>query len=184
KMLILSEEEQEHQLVQLVIELQDDQNAVFQFFGQREANSVDVVGQWQPSSSGWSLFATGRIRLAPDQRSGPHVRLEEIRNQCNTPQSVSDHYEQLCLRALEYGPAFQAVSQLWTGPSKVLATLELAEGLVDELQRYHLHPVLLDACFQTLISTMPNSDEPRQSVTYLPVGVESVRRYGKLERGT
>ncbi|HEX8118911.1 MAG TPA: acyltransferase domain-containing protein, partial [Pyrinomonadaceae bacterium] len=182
RMLVLGEDDT--QRVQLVIEAIDEQNALFKFFSREEANGDEAAGENQSSSGDWSLLATGKIRLSAERSDadGEESRqaLEELQQRCTREQSASNHYQLLGERALEYGPYFQAVTELRAGASEVLATLELSHELAHDLHRYRLHPVLLDAAFQTLMSALGDADEVDEDSTYLPVGIRSLRWHGPV----
>ncbi|PYS77097.1 MAG: hypothetical protein DMF66_11155, partial [Acidobacteria bacterium] len=186
RMLVLNEDES--QRVQLVIEVIDEQNALFKFFSREEANGGEAAGASQPPPNNWSLLAAGNMRLTAEgsDGSGEESRqaLEEIQQRCTRQQSALNHYQQLSERALDYGPSFQVVTELWAGAYEVLGTLELGDDLARDLHRYRLHPVLLDAAFQTLISALGDSEEIEdEEATYLPVGIKSLRWHGPVGSG-
>jgi NADPH:quinone reductase-like Zn-dependent oxidoreductase/acyl carrier protein len=95
-------------------------------------------------------------------------------------------YGALERRGLRYGPAFQAVERVRRRDGEVLAEIALPPG-VDE-RGYHLHPVLLDAAFHSLIAGAPGDSEH----DVVPVRIERVQffaspgrrlvAHGRLER--
>ncbi|KUI98276.1 type I polyketide synthase [Vibrio sp. MEBiC08052] len=87
----------------------------------------------------------------------------------------SDHFYQRAARqGVEYGPAFQAIDELWVGDKSALSHIKLPELLENDLD---FHPVLLDACFQSLGGLLQHQD-----AIYLPTGIEQVSFYHSSER--
>ncbi|WP_163865693.1 type I polyketide synthase [Myxococcus eversor] len=81
-------------------------------------------------------------------------------------------YAALERRGLSYGPAFRAVTTLHRASGEVLARLSLPSS-VDE-RGYHLHPVLLDAAFHSLIAAA--TEEAKHDI--VPTGIERLQVLG------
>ncbi len=94
------------------------------------------------------------------------------------PEPARALYTRLAQRGLEYGPLFQAVRSITRGAGRMVAELELPDTLGDDLDRYHLHPVLLDAGFHALLAAVETSAE--EQGLFLPVGIERVRFHAAL----
>ena len=73
-----------------------------------------------------------------------------------------------------YGPTFQGVARLWRGEREVLAEIDAPSGVREQLSEYLLHPAVLDACFQTLLPTLP-SWQGMKGDTFVPVKIERLR---------
>jgi NAD(P)-dependent dehydrogenase (short-subunit alcohol dehydrogenase family) len=87
------------------------------------------------------------------------------------------HFERL---GFQYGPAFQAIAGLRRGVGEVLARIRVPAPIEPELDAYHLHPVILDACFQLLLAlTMEGGKLPG---AFLPTGASRIRVFGR-QRG-
>jgi 8-amino-7-oxononanoate synthase len=139
----------------------------------------------QAGSEAWTRHAAGR--LATGQLPEPRATLADVQAQFQQPAlAPSDYYSQLRQQNLNYGPAFQGIQQIWQGDSRregaphrlsehlanrtALSRLQLPEALADS--SYHLHPALLDGCFQTVAAA---TGLDGLTGTYLPVGIESLR---------
>lgn len=85
------------------------------------------------------------------------------------------HYEAMAGRGLDYGPAFQGVSQLWRQAEAVRAELVPAPG-----GNYLLHPTRLDAGFQLALATLAGA---APAACLLPVGLERLRFYSRSNAG-
>ena len=124
------------------------------------------------ASASWVVHATGRIRLAAgdhDDRSklngasegsGASERLDAIRARCTRVHTGAELYGYLDAQALRYGPAFQGVEQVWSGPGEALGRVVLPEAAGAE-EPYQIHPALLDACFHVPAALALDTDSER-----------------------
>ncbi len=60
----------------------------------------------------------------------------------------ADLYDRFSRVGVRYGPYFQSIDHLWLGTEEALARLRLPSVLAHELDRYVLHPSLLDGALQ------------------------------------
>ncbi len=83
---------------------------------------------------------------------------------------------------LDYGPAQQAISELYAGNDQVLARLALPEAIAHTLDQYLLHPSLMDAALQAAIGLGMNPDAQAAAAgrakLSLPFAVETVIVFG------
>jgi myxalamid-type polyketide synthase MxaE and MxaD len=129
--------------------------------------------------SAWTLHATGQIAFGePSGKDRPALELDAIRNRCGKAVAAADHYSAMRSRGLEYGPALQAVEQLWLGEREALAALAAAPGLTPETGVYGIHPAILDAGLQVLdaaraggVAGGVTGESPRP---YVPIGIDRV----------
>ncbi|MCB9793476.1 MAG: SDR family NAD(P)-dependent oxidoreductase [Alphaproteobacteria bacterium] len=121
----------------------------------------------------WRLHA--RARRGPEGSPDTATpTLAELRARCPRPLSVQAHDEALARLGLSYGPAFRTVRELRLGEGEVLGQVAL-DPLV-RAERYHLHPALLDGCFQ-LAAHLGDGTRSR-----LPEGIEGLRVTGRPAR--
>jgi acyl transferase domain-containing protein/acyl carrier protein len=173
KMLAFSEGES--QRVQLVLNQDTPEKASFQVL----SRPVEInEGQEQVK---WETHATGSIRAESSEAevSPASVSLAEIQGRCTEQLTGPEHYQALSERGQEYGPAFQCIEHIWHRDGEALARLHLPEAIRAESGRYQAHPVLLDACFHTLLAALPHTS----TSAYLPVELQSVRLTGRVEKG-
>lgn len=80
---------------------------------------------------------------------------------------VGSFYQSLDRMGLSYGPAFQCITELRVNDlgDSVMAKLELQPTGACNADLYKLHPTLLDACFQSLMALLLDSEN-----MYLPTG--------------
>ncbi|MGW4699929.1 amino acid adenylation domain-containing protein [Streptomyces sp. NPDC004285] len=121
-----------------------------------------------------TVHARGVVRSGqPCRVTGP-LDAESVRARGERRLDRAACYEELAALGYEYGPAFQAIDEVWSGTGEALAlirpTAEIGAGAAD----CHAHPVLLDACFQTMLTAL-SPDGGRSAGIRLPVAIEELR---------
>ena len=127
----------------------------------------------------WQLHATATL-LAESQLPAADtlaaIDLDAVRERVIDLKTRDEFYQIVAERGLVYGPQFQVLGKVDRTASEALAPIEAHEAVVAELAKYRLHPVLGDACLQTLASTVPLEEDGTYSpYTYMPVAVAAVR---------
>ena len=147
-------------------------------------------------SAGWTLHASGDLRVeAPDavRCAEEQFSLDEIRARCPRTVAPEALYSSLKAAGLEYGPSFQGVQRLWCGDREALGEILLPPatqatedaGASDDAA---VHPALLDSCLQAMAGALPGglfepgNQESAKKLTYLPVGVSSIRFRSRPEQ--
>lgn len=140
-----------------------------------------VYGASEDASNGaWALHATGRVAAPSALPDAPAVEpgfVERVRRRTNREKTASDFYATLKRVGMRYGPEFQGVDHVWANDDEAVARIVAPEGIRSELDAYHFHPALLDACLQVLAAVIPGAEEA--GAIYLPVRLEAIRVYGK-----
>lgn len=141
-----------------------------------------LITVWDPAGRGfaihsagasgdWTRHAEGRIS---DLATPPAAALdvEQLRKRCDQDISPAAHYAAMTARGLQYGPAFQGVTALSVPAAggEVLARIVAPAGVDPDAGI--LHPALLDACFQALISALP--DDGARAAAYVPVRIDKI----------
>lgn len=121
----------------------------------------------------WVQHATGHIVPAAPVELAP-IDLHTISVRCTTVVDKQELYRRLSARGLEYGPWFQGVDEARCGSGEILARISRTAGNPCADDRFLLHPVLLDACFQALILAV---DDGQQQRLYIPVRIASLHWY-------
>lgn len=139
-------------------------------------------------ASSWCLLCSGTIHTAEDNAhdAASHV-VEGIRTRCPEEISQTSFYRLLGEHGLQYGPAFQAVHEVWRRDGEAIARLSTstpgrnsAEATREECSAFGAP--LLDACFQVLAATLPARNGGGHD-TYLPVGVSEIVGDGRCTGG-
>jgi myxalamid-type polyketide synthase MxaE and MxaD len=175
RMLIL--EEQAEQTLQLTLTTGAYDETRFEIHS-RPVDSTAADGTW-------TLHATGNIR--PSRSGVEQVALSEIQARCAEPIAAESYYERLTVQGLNYGPSFRGIAEVWRRDGEALVRLVPPAGIVAELGTYQIHPVLLDACFQTFEATLPQANTSGRAVNATVLaGVQSLcwhsspRAHGEL----
>jgi acyl transferase domain-containing protein/NADPH:quinone reductase-like Zn-dependent oxidoreductase/NAD(P)-dependent dehydrogenase (short-subunit alcohol dehydrogenase family)/acyl carrier protein len=131
----------------------------------------------------WRLHANGRLGsiVEPTRDLQPKIGADEkaqMESGCPVNLSGVWYYDMLNAMGVEYGPTFQGLEHIHQGDGEVIGEIRIPDGLDSETELYHLHPALLDACFQVLGIALYGDDQSanRQNV-YLPMGLEQYRVY-------
>ncbi|MEV7086136.1 amino acid adenylation domain-containing protein [Streptomyces sp. NPDC093085] len=87
-------------------------------------------------------------------RAWPAARLEleALRARGRRRLDGAECYATLGGLGYHYGPAFQGIAEVWTGRGEALARIRPPEAIGEGAADHHLHPVLLDSCFQALLA--------------------------------
>jgi acyl transferase domain-containing protein/NADPH:quinone reductase-like Zn-dependent oxidoreductase/acyl carrier protein len=137
------------------------------------------------AESPWHLHARGDVAPlgAPESAGEGGLAapgdLRAWKQRLTEPTDVAAQYRELTDEGLEYGPAFQGLSEIWTAataPGEALATVRLPQEAGEDAAAYLLHPALLDACLQAIAAARRSQATPHGD-TYLPVGVDEIRFY-------
>ncbi|MFF7006917.1 amino acid adenylation domain-containing protein [Streptomyces fimicarius] len=124
-----------------------------------------------------AVHASGIVRTGQRRRTAPPLDAPAIRARSLRHLEGPDCYTALAALGYHYGPAFRAVEEVWIGAGEVLARIRPPEAIGDDAAGHHLHPVLLDACFQTLLTPLipptPEGPAPGTGIR-LPLSVDEV----------
>lgn len=127
----------------------------------------------------WTLHAGGKILCLPagTAPASGEISLPELKERCPEAMTSAEHYQTLQTGQFSYGPAFQAITQVWRREGEVLGRIQLPQTLHSGAEAYQIHPVMLDAGFQALAAALPASE----GGTYLPLGLKGLRVYARQE---
>jgi acyl transferase domain-containing protein/acyl carrier protein len=137
------------------------------------------------AESPWHLHARGDVApldASESARTGGTAAPGELpawKQRLTVPADVAAQYGELTAEGLEYGPAFQGLTEIWTSaaaPGEALAAVRLPQEAGEDAAAYLLHPALLDACLQAIAAARRSQAAPHGD-TYLPVGVDEIRFY-------
>ena len=143
----------------------------------KDRREYSVFSRTRDDRSTWRLHARGR--LAPERLpAAPVLDTRAIRARCAEAVDIGTLYRGLEARGLGYGPWFRGIQTLYRGQAEVWARVTPPPGSAVE-PFYHLHPTLLDACFQALLAILDGGPEEERPL-YLPVHIDQVRLYRQL----
>ncbi|MFB6720823.1 type I polyketide synthase [Kribbella sp. NPDC056345] len=139
----------------------------------QESGRVEIAGYTATPSGDrtWTIHATaqlGRRTTTPARRD-----LAAARAGCDHDVPRDDFYDRSRQMGFEYGPVFQAVQDIVSGPGSAVGRVTVPEQIRDDLSSYRFHPALIDAAFQVLLTAATPQTEGL-GTPYLPVGVDSI----------
>ena len=126
--------------------------------------------------------AVARALPLPKGQSERVVSIEAIRARMVKRIDGAELYRRFTARGLIYGPAFQGVAEAWAGKDEALGRIAAPAAITAEIGEYHIHPALLDSCFQVTLATLPDHKVEDGQVVFVPSKAERIRFYGSGER--
>jgi acyl transferase domain-containing protein/NADPH:quinone reductase-like Zn-dependent oxidoreductase/NADP-dependent 3-hydroxy acid dehydrogenase YdfG len=144
-----------------------------------DAFSFEVRSRIEDETEQWVLHATGQLHRLNNETAEdlPTVPLADLQANCTEIRDAETHYDRLAKSGLQYGPAFRLVEEARVGTGRSVCRLRYApknEGA------YVFHPVLLDACLQSIAHVWPERDGFESGDTYLPVSIGRVQVHADL----
>ncbi|MEM9138139.1 MAG: polyketide synthase dehydratase domain-containing protein, partial [Cyanobacteria bacterium P01_F01_bin.42] len=118
------------------------------------------------SVESWQSHATGSIS-SQGQETASDSTLTTAQELCKQAIAPVDCYQRLASQGITYGDNFRPLHQVWSGDGQALSLVQLSEEVSSLAEKYRIHPILLDACLQTIVAVPIGDLEPQ---TYLPAG--------------
>ncbi|WTH66225.1 acyltransferase domain-containing protein (plasmid) [Streptomyces sp. NBC_01546] len=121
----------------------------------------------------WRRHAAGSLSHAPTADSDTFAELAQWPVPGTQPVDLEGFYDRLRARGLDYGPAFQGLTELHRAGDTAYARVQLPEGL--KADEFGIHPALLDAALHALVGVQDTSTGTDASQVLLPfewTGVE------------
>ncbi len=157
--------------LQLIVAPGADGAASFQIYSSRAEAGL--------SAKSWTLHASGKVSV--QQESVPVALAEEesladLQLRSSEKVSGQDYYRQLGENAIQYGPFFQSVTQLWLDNKNVLGELRISRDQDGDFNNYQLHPAVLDGCLQVLGAAVASEAKRigKQGI-YIPTRIGQIR---------
>ncbi|XVQ82172.1 type I polyketide synthase [Microbispora siamensis] len=151
----------------------DDESRRWTVYAEERASPGD-------GSAGWTQVATALLRPCPSE---PRDAVIDAPDLTAYPEvvDVSEHYAASRRRGIDQTGPFRGVAALHQANGAVVAELTLDESIRGSIERYLLHPALLDSALQPLMTLLDTTGVAQD--TYLPVRTGRCRLYGRLEVG-
>ncbi|MET8072407.1 HAD-IIIC family phosphatase, partial [Streptomyces sp. NPDC005271] len=131
--------------------------------------------EWTHHASGYLVDRAEAVPEHTGELTGPAWPPAEAR-----PLDAVAHYETLAEAGLEYGPAFQGLSDVWQFGDAVLAQVVLPGRQAEEAAAFALHPALLDAALQ---AAAVDGAQRASGRTWLPFSFGGVTVYRRGASG-
>jgi polyketide synthase PksN len=106
-----------------------------------------------------------------------HYDIDKLKESHTRVMHRQECYQELYKRiGFEYGPSFQVTDEILIGENSVLAKLTLPESLMEDRDKYLLHPSLLDGAVRAIAAL-----DKECSDTYIPFGIGAVTIYSNIK---
>ncbi|MDZ4403436.1 polyketide synthase [Prosthecobacter sp.] len=135
-------------------------------------NSFVIQSTLTEDTPSWTQHVTGRLRPEPERAPPGCFDLDDIKRRCPHELDGGPFYQSAASADLHYGPHFQGMTHVWAGSDEALGRIEVPTSVVAEMDRYEIHPALLDACIHPTIAIPADG-------LYLPARMERIRCYSK-----
>ncbi len=134
--------------------------------------SFTIRGKTQQSDDGWTLHANGRIPGEPENLLNILADAESLALPARAADfDAARHLSLTESVGLNYGPAFQAVESGWVEGETVWAKLRVPREIEADLDKYFIHPALLDCTFQLIIHLMQERAAVHGGIAYVPTKI-------------
>lgn len=134
--------------------------------------------------AGWIMHAGGTMRRATPKDAAPIKPPKPVLEIAPTLAEHLDQaecYRRLKARSLDYGPTFQSLRNVWRSEAIAVAEMAVPEGIHAGLEKYRIHPALLDGSLHVVAAAVPDSWAPADSgESYLPMGADAIRVFGQV----
>jgi len=135
----------------------DKENIQFHIFSQNKSSKT----------KSWLLHVSGKI--SPEK-----LTIEPLDHSSFIKQNVNKKdkdkiYQNFAERGFSMGKSFQSLEHIYYDNANAQANVIFPNHLISHIHDYYIHPVLLDACFQSSISLLPQDTN-----TYLPVSIDKL----------
>ena len=157
-----------------------------QFLLEREQSIFKIATNHGENNQNTAVHVAGKVRTIQDTRIAPNIDVDAIKSRLHTHMDGTSCYKILTGMGYHYGPCFQNIKEIWIGENEILADIRIADSMADQVSEYHMHPGMLDTCFQTIIvSDFSGLNDGGQEKTdiRLPISIEQIRiRDGEFKR--
>ncbi|MCP4262403.1 MAG: SDR family NAD(P)-dependent oxidoreductase [Planctomycetes bacterium] len=163
----LAIEDDGERVVQLAISPENGKDASFKLISFEKNNN-----------HAWTTHATGRMipaSLSTTDYQLPITNLQEVGARCQQEINATELYHTQRQRQIQLGPGYQWLESIQQGNKEAIGKIKLpsilaAKGIID---KYQLHPGLIDSCFGLLTMTMDIGVEN----TFIPFSIEKIHFY-------
>ncbi|WP_394848781.1 type I polyketide synthase [Pendulispora brunnea] len=146
-----------------------------------------------PDPKAWRHHASGQLEERTD--AATDAGFEELRTWPISgveARNLDDFYPSARARGLDYGPAFQGLTELGRRGDVLYGYVRLPESVRGAAGEYHLHPALLDAALHVLVAGLLDGDATATApllpfvwsdVAVYATGAAELRVRAELEHG-
>ncbi len=105
------------------------------------------------SQDGHTVHVEGCLTTQP-LSTAARESIDECVAACDEVLTPDQHYQALRLRDIRYHAELQSIQKIERGPHVAVSVLSMPSSTVSVEPEYVAHPVVVDACFQTLVAAL------------------------------
>jgi len=140
--------------------------------------SFKLISFEKDNNQAWITHATGRMipaSLSTTHYQLPIINLQEVETRCQPKINATELYHIQQQRQIQLGPGYKWLESIQQGNQEAIAKIKwpsilAVKGIID---KYQLHPGLIDSCFGLLTMTMDIGVEN----TFIPFSIEKIHFY-------
>ncbi len=125
----------------------------------------------EEQSEDWTFHCEGIIASNSNISPEP-IDIQAVKRSLPEMRSPEVHYAQCEQANLSYSGPFRSIQALWCADSQALGQIEIPKSI--DQQQNHLHPAILDSCFQCILAALPEAERIN---AYVPMGLEFLTYY-------
>ncbi len=140
------------------------------------------------SDRSWTLHATGKVCLQPDNciiaSNTGHEGPTEMRARCPEMISGQDYYRKLRESGIDYGPYFQSITRLWQNNGEMAGEVQVTDAPEAASDGSAIRLAILDAGFQLFgAAVAAEATVSNRQEICLPTRIDQFRVCGRPGRG-
>ncbi|PKM94960.1 MAG: hypothetical protein CVU84_08530 [Firmicutes bacterium HGW-Firmicutes-1] len=141
---------------------------------------IDYAIQSINEDNSRTLYSQGKLRmdLKDIQPIHTYIDIGAIKEQCQVLIDSQQCYSKFRESGLEYGSSFRTIKEIYSGDNEALTALQLPSDLIEDFNKFELHPSLMDGALQSVIG-IKNSGLEGEGV-HLPIGIEEIEIFHPL----
>ncbi len=147
-----------------------DQAKKVRFHLDPDDGSFKILSRDRLSDESWTQNATGRI-LGRSFKKSSSTASPSYKTENAVIVSSSEHYALATKVGLDYGPQFQAIDSVKKYSKAAQAFLILPTELANQIEKYFLHPSLLDSGFQVLVDICKEAIDSGEHKALIPIQI-------------
>ncbi|MGB8479152.1 MAG: SDR family NAD(P)-dependent oxidoreductase, partial [Acidobacteriaceae bacterium] len=138
--------------------------------------AIETEAENAAAGPSWVLHATGSL----SSDSGGEClaeNLDAIRARCGKEEDSRAFYDALDKMDVDFGASFRSVTRVFRGSDEALVEFALPLDIEADAHRYQIHPIVLDACLQSVVAILLTASHGPDAV-YLPAALDELRLLG------
>jgi acyl transferase domain-containing protein/NADPH:quinone reductase-like Zn-dependent oxidoreductase/NADP-dependent 3-hydroxy acid dehydrogenase YdfG/acyl carrier protein len=152
--------------------LSDSRSKIVRFGIDSPDGGFTVRSRDRLAEGSWTVNAVGKISRDPRASALPKAPIVLPRRAPDF--TGADHDGLTRAVGLDYGPAFRAIEAVWVEGGSACAKLRVPADIESGIERFHLHPALVDCTFQLIIQLLKDDYIAQAGTVYVPANIDGL----------